>query len=683
VSNNTFEAISKQINGVRDKAAALTGTYHTQSKTIGQLKDKITEYRKASDNSYRLDHVKKYNQLIAGTKRKIDELEASAKTCGEKTQSIFGSVFGANLLMKGLGIAKSGISGFANDSVEAYQRYNVAKTQLTQVMKNTMGAGKWDTDDIVDLTKAQQKLGVVSSDVQLAGAKEASSYITKKSSLEKLIPTMNNALAFQHGLNSTQEQAVSLATMMGKVLDGQTGALSRQGYSFTEAEEKILKYGKESERVAVLVEVMERTVKDANAALAATPEGKAKQNALEYEEVNLRVGELLTKLRGEGSNTFKKLVVTLYENRQQIVGISKVVTTGAVAWGVYTGVVKSGITWTKLKTSAIATKAFTVNLFTGKLNLATKAMTAFSAVSKMNPVGAITAAVMAGASAFMLFRKRNSEATDTLKKAGDYSKEYYSKEKNFLDEHFAKMQKANAGSKERNRLVDELKARYPGLNAELERELRTAQNLSDAKEKMIGLIKKEAIAKGMKQLMEEQAKSVADAELAAFIEEEENKAIRKHNDRVAEQANRFVGSNGVLPANDAVIGAYVSTSLQYKSEKSKAKKALAKAEKNFQSIENLLKTKENDLISSLAGTGTGVGGSYDNSGDTKTSTASDAITGGGRQVKNFYITIGSLINENTNMFQSSSDDPQSAQGFMSKLSEALQRVVNDANYAAN
>lgn len=65
-----------------------------------------------------------------------------------------------------------------------------------------------------------------------------------------------------------------------------------------------------------------------------------------------------------------------------------------------------------------------------------------------------------------------------------------------------------------------------------------------------------------------------------------------------------------------------------------------------------------------------------------TSTASDAITGGGRQVKNFYINIDSLIKENTNMFQSSKDDPQSAQDFMSEMSEALQRVVNDANYAA-
>lgn len=56
------------------------------------------------------------------------------------------------------------------------------------------------------------------------------------------------------------------------------------------------------------------------------------------------------------------------------------------------------------------------------------------------------------------------------------------------------------------------------------------------------------------------------------------------------------------------------------------------------------------------------------------------ITSGGKQIKNVNINIESLIGANTNIFSSSQDDPASADDFMSKLSNALMQIVNDANY---
>lgn len=62
--------------------------------------------------------------------------------------------------------------------------------------------------------------------------------------------------------------------------------------------------------------------------------------------------------------------------------------------------------------------------------------------------------------------------------------------------------------------------------------------------------------------------------------------------------------------------------------------------------------------------------------------AAATISGGGKSIKTFNITIGSILGENTNIFQSSTDSPETAQGFLEKLSNALQMVVNDVNYAA-
>lgn len=76
-----------------------------------------------------------------------------------------------------------------------------------------------------------------------------------------------------------------------------------------------------------------------------------------------------------------------------------------------------------------------------------------------------------------------------------------------------------------------------------------------------------------------------------------------------------------------------------------------------------------------------------NEGDTNVnqdlSDASTTISSGGKNVRNFNITINDgLVNGVQNYFNASSDDPSSASDFMWRLSNALQMILNDANYAA-
>ena len=163
------------------------------------------------------------------------------------------------------------------DLTEVYAAQVEVETQLGVNMRNTMDAREEDIQSIKDLCAAQQELGVIGDEVQLAGAQEMATYLSQKSSLEQLIPVMNDMLAQQYGLNATQENAAQIAGMLGKVMEGQTGALSRYGYSFDDAQEKILKYGTEAERVAVLCEVISSSVGGMNAELAKTDVGKQKQ----------------------------------------------------------------------------------------------------------------------------------------------------------------------------------------------------------------------------------------------------------------------------------------------------------------------------------------------------------------------------------------------------------------------
>lgn len=183
------------------------------------------------------------------------------------------------------------IYDFGKASVASYREITIATAKLEQVMKNTMGATRQQIKSIHDLAAAQQKIGVIDVGTQLSGAQELGTYLSQAESLQILLPTLNDMLAQQYGLDATAENAVQIGTMIGKVMDGQLGALSRYGYSWTEAQEKVLKFGNELERAAMLSEVIGQSVGGMNQALAQTPFGRMKQLSFTFAEIKEEIGK--------------------------------------------------------------------------------------------------------------------------------------------------------------------------------------------------------------------------------------------------------------------------------------------------------------------------------------------------------------------------------------------------------
>lgn len=225
--------------------------------------------RAGADFSAISKQAEKVKTAMSGMQKAVD------KSCSLMSSTV-GAV-GKAFQRLGAMISVAAITSFAKSAKEAYDTQTEAEAKLAQVMRNTMDASDDEIRSIKDLTAAQQELGVIGDEVQLAGAQELATYATMTSTLETLIPVMNDMVAQQYGLSASGENAASIATMMGKVLEGQTSALSRYGYSFTAAQEAILKYGTEEQRAATLAEVVEQSVGGMNAALAATPSGRLQQ----------------------------------------------------------------------------------------------------------------------------------------------------------------------------------------------------------------------------------------------------------------------------------------------------------------------------------------------------------------------------------------------------------------------
>lgn len=228
-----------------------------------------------------------------------DELGKALKAVRESSDRLSGSIVNwaqagqaAEMLGSMLGQVTSAMSALT----DAYAVQEAAETRLAQAMRNTMGATDESIDAIKRLCASQQALGIIGEEVQLSGAQELATYLEKQSSLERLIPVMNDMLAQQYEYNATAENAAQIASMLGKVMNGQTEALSRYGYKFDEAQKQILQFGTEEQRAAVLAQVVEQSVGGMNAAMARTPVGRMTQMANTVGDLKERFGALATKI---------------------------------------------------------------------------------------------------------------------------------------------------------------------------------------------------------------------------------------------------------------------------------------------------------------------------------------------------------------------------------------------------
>lgn len=245
--------------------------------------------------------------------------------------------------------AISELQGVMTDLTSAYQVQLVAETQLQTIMRQRMGANDEMIQSVKDLCSAQQELGVIGDEVQLSGAQQMATFLKSKQSLDVLIPAMNNLIAQQNGLNATNQDAVSIGNMMGKAMQGQVEVLQRVGITFTDAQKQVLQFGTESERAAMLAQVITDNVGNMNAELAKTDAGKWKQTDNYLGDIKEQLGGMVQQ--------FAPTITFLSQATIAASGIGKLATS-FYSVGKALGIVKAaGIAWnaTAIRMSALAT----------------------------------------------------------------------------------------------------------------------------------------------------------------------------------------------------------------------------------------------------------------------------------------------------------------------------------------
>lgn len=245
--------------------------------------------------------------------------------------------------------AISELQGVMTDLTSAYQVQLVAETQLQTIMRQRMGANDEMIQSVKDLCSAQQELGVIGDEVQLSGAQQMATFLKSKQILDVLIPAMNNLIAQQNGLNATNQDAVSIGNMMGKAMQGQVEVLQRVGITFTDAQKQVLQFGTESERAAMLAQVITDNVGNMNAELAKTDAGKWKQTENYLGDIKEQLGAMVQQ--------YAPTITFLSQATIAASGIGKLATS-FYSVGKALGIVKAAtIAWnaTAVRMSALAT----------------------------------------------------------------------------------------------------------------------------------------------------------------------------------------------------------------------------------------------------------------------------------------------------------------------------------------
>lgn len=312
--------------------------------SLGSLRERVAALQAEREwiPANKIDAIRRTNSEIKSLERQIGRLEA---VDNGRLKAWFGNLKSAvplvGMLTNPLLLLRAAINKVGNymrDSQDAWNIQMQGEVKLATVLRQRVKATDAEIESIKRLASAQQAIGIIEDEVQLSGARQLATFLSRKESLDALIPAMNNLLAQQKGLNATDEDAVNIGNLMGKALQGQTLALNRVGITFTAAEEKLLKYGNEQQRAATLAQVINNNVGQMNQTLANTPEGKLKQHAITMGDLQERVGRLysvvnasLLPLFDTLGNSLEGIISWFERNRETVLGFIHAIVQ-SIAW---------------------------------------------------------------------------------------------------------------------------------------------------------------------------------------------------------------------------------------------------------------------------------------------------------------------------------------------------------------
>lgn len=216
--------------------------------------------------------LQKANRSVKETKDALKKAERQVKAftnrikSGMKTVAKWGAI--------GFGALTAAAGVFIKQSIDAAKDKLKADKMLETNLMKQANFKKEHIQMLKDEASALQDVGVVGDDVAVAGAGQLAIYKLKAEQIKTILPVIDDMVAKEKGFNGTQEDAIAMADVFGKAVEGKTKGLVKYGVSLTDAEEKLFKTMKREQRAEFLNKKLTAAIGGTNKALRETDEGK-------------------------------------------------------------------------------------------------------------------------------------------------------------------------------------------------------------------------------------------------------------------------------------------------------------------------------------------------------------------------------------------------------------------------
>jgi hypothetical protein len=675
---------------------------------IADLRGELAALEQKRSFAKTTTHVRHLNGVIKTTEKNLRKLEnLPPKGFMGRMRELPKLLTGISLKDIGIAYASRELIRFAKGSAQLYEVQEKANAALRSSLESTGYAAGKTYDELKKQASGLQKVSLF-GDEEINQA-QAMLLTFKNVGGEVFDRTMPAILDLSTKMGTDLKSTV---IQVGKALnDPKTGLtmMSRSGITFSEQQKQaiydLVDAGKQQEAQMLILNELYSQFGGSAKAAAEAGLGPAQQMAMAWSDLREKIGGIVVDLVNKIVPPLKRMFEFLDANFDKVVKTIKIAAIAFIS-------LKTSIFLTSKVMTLFARRAAIARLMSIRLSGGIKGLTrsirVMNLATKANVIGALVGVVITAITYFTMFRKKTDEVSKAFDNARKVGQQYYTNEKMGLDAIFQKLRQTNPKSEERNKLVKQLKEMYPDINQQMLDEITNTNNLSTAYDTLIAKITQKARVKAQESVLEDlyQQTSTVDTDVANIAFDIADKKIKELEESYkklgsievfdAEKGNmvtEHIGADFQLPASERnriasevmadiekslyESGSYMDHGVAYYIDTPGAyKKAKDEQKRVMQALANM-QFSDGGASYEINTDGTPTGGTPDPPDPDK---QLNTITGGGRQVKNITFNIGSLVGENTNNFKPG-DDPADADDFMRKLTDALQLVLNDVNYA--
>lgn len=346
-------------------------------------------------------NAKKASASLKGLKEKFSSgTSASGKfssgisAAGNSLSSLAKKAVGAATAYVGFRQTKD----FLTDCVTGVMELERANTRLETLMMNVSGTTKSQVKDLIEYGDALELCTTIEGDATMAGASQLATFQLSADTIKTLLPAFQDLAVAQYGVNVSQEQMINSGNLIGKVMNGSVGALTKAGVSFTAEQEKILKMGTESEKAAALVEVLGKNFGGLAQQMAQTDEGRIRQLKNAWGSVKDEVGfavlpavsGLVQYLSSNIPNIREKVTSAIEKIKPIAADLWEKTKSGAKTVGNMISWVKDNWAWLE---PVIGGVVGAIIAYKTAVSIATGVQWALNAAMNANPIGLIITAI--------------------------------------------------------------------------------------------------------------------------------------------------------------------------------------------------------------------------------------------------------------------------------------------------